>query len=102
MVERAVNVVYTNVYYPIRSQYFTALSALNGAIQHQLVLINNKLYKNTAYSRWYYYEAHEKAVLKILPSEPYCHKKAVLHTVKRNYHVSSQKTIFLTVCLEHM
>ena len=87
MVERAVNIVYTNIYAPLRNQEFTSLQALNEAMHQQLFLLNNKAYKKTAYSRWYYYEAHERSVLKALPSEPFCPKKVTVLTVQRNYHV---------------
>lgn len=87
MVERAVSIVYAHVYAPMRHREFTSLKALNTAIGEQLVLLNNKPYKNTAYSRWYYYEQHERTFLKPLPSEPFAPKKVALLTVQRNYHV---------------
>jgi transposase len=87
MVEGAVRIVYSHIYAPLRNQTFTSLQALNEAMQSQLYLLNNKPYKNTAYSRWYYYDAHERSQLKTLPPEPFCPKKCVLLTVQRNYHV---------------
>ena len=87
MVEGAVRIVYSHVYAPLRNQTFTSLQALNEAMQSQLYLLNNKPYKNTAYSRWYYYDAHERSLLKALPSEPFCPKKVAVLTVQRNYHV---------------
>jgi transposase len=87
MVERAVNIVYTNVYAPLRNREFSSLEALNTAMHEQLTLLNNKSYKNTAYSRWYFYEQQERALLKLLPTEPFAPKKTVLLTVQRNYHV---------------
>ncbi|MFC0773454.1 hypothetical protein [Terrimonas alba] len=56
MVERAVNIVYNHIYGPLRNRDFTSLSALNAAMQEQLVLLNNKPYKNTPYSRWYFFQ----------------------------------------------
>ena len=50
-------------------------------------MLNNKPYKNTVYSRWYYYEQQELSLLKALPSEPFTHKKVTILTVQRNYHV---------------
>ena len=87
MVERAVNIVYTNVYAPLRNRDFDSLDALNTAMNEQLLLLNNKPYKNTVYSRWYYYEQNEQHTLKPLPTEPFTSKKAVILTVQRNYHV---------------
>jgi transposase len=87
MVERAVNIVYTHVYAPLRHREFSSLEALNAAMQEQLTLLNNKPYKNTPYSRWYFYEQQERSLLKVLPTEPFAPKKTVLLTVQRNYHV---------------
>lgn len=87
MVERAVNIVYTHVYAPLRNRDFTSLASLNAAMQEQLVLLNNKTYKNTRFSRWYFFEQQERSLLKVLPSEPFSSKKVVMLTVQRNYHV---------------
>lgn len=87
MVERAVNIVYNHIYGPLRNRDFTSLQSLNVAIQEQLVLLNDKPYKNTPYSRKYFFEQQERPLLKALPSEPYSIKKVVTLTVQRNYHV---------------
>ena len=87
MVEKAVNITYNHVYAPLRHQVFTSLQALNKGMQAQLELLNNKPYKNTAYSRWYFYEQQERSLLKPLPTEPFAPKKVVVLTVQRNYHV---------------
>ena len=87
MVERAVNIVYNHIYGPLRNREFTSLEALNKSMQEQLVLLNNKPYKNTPYSRWYFFEQQERSLLKPLPSSPFCPKKVVILTVQRNYHV---------------
>lgn len=87
MVERAVRIIYEHVYAPLRDQPFDSLTSLNKAITDQLLLLNNKPYKNTAYSRWYFYEQQERALLKPLPSEPFAPKKVVVLTVQRNYHI---------------
>ena len=91
MVEKAVNIVYNHVYGPLRKQEFTSLQALNTAMQDQLVLLNNKPYKNTAFSRRYFYEQKERSLLKLLPAEPFAPKKVTLLTVQRNYHVQLQE-----------
>lgn len=87
MVEQAVRIVYAHVYAPLRNQEFTSLKALNNALQQQLLLLNDKPYKNTVYSRLYFYEQQERSLLKTLPSEPFAHKKVATLTVQRNYHV---------------
>lgn len=87
MVERAVRIVYTYVYAPLRNHHFTSLELLNRAMQEQLVLLNNKPYKNTPYSRRYFFEQQERSSLKTLPAEPFSPKKVVMLTVQRNYHV---------------
>jgi transposase len=103
MVERAVSIVYTNVYAPLRKQEFTSLEQLNEAINQQLYLLNNKPYKNTAYSRWYFYDTHEQALLKPLPCEPFSPKKVVVLTVQRNYHVQlSEDHLYYSVPYQYV
>jgi hypothetical protein len=87
MVEGAVRIVYAHVYATVRNQEFTSLQLLNEAMQQQLYLLNNKPYKKTAYSRWYFYDEQEHRLLRPLPAEPFCPKKVVTLTVQRNYHV---------------
>lgn len=98
MVESAVRIVYSHVYAPLRKQTFTSLQDLNKSIQNQLCLLNNKPYKNTPYSRWYYFEAQEQKTLKPLPTEPFSIKKVVVLTVQRNYHVQlSEGRLYFSV-----
>lgn len=87
MVEKAVNIIYTHIYAPLRHTDFTSLAALNAGMQDQLLLLNNKPYKNTVYSRWYYYQQQEQHLLKPLPPTPFAPKKVVVLTVQRNYHI---------------
>ncbi|ACU57544.1 IS21 family transposase [Chitinophaga pinensis] len=87
MVEKAVNIIYNNVYGPLRKREFTNLKALNAAVHEQLLLLNNKPYKSTPYSRWHYFEQQEQSSLKPLPPQPFSAKKVVQLTVQRNYHV---------------
>ena len=91
MAEKAVNIVYNHVYGPLRKHEFTSLQSLNTAIADQLVLLNNKPYKNTPYSRQYFYEQKERSLLKPLSTEPFAPKKVTLLTVQRNYHVQLQE-----------
>jgi len=103
MVERAVNIVYTHIYAPLRNREFNSLEALNAAMQEQLILLNNKPYKNTPYSRWYFYEQQERSLLKLLPTEPFALKKTVQLTVQRNYHVQlSEDHRYYSVPYQHV
>lgn len=87
MVEGAVNIVYNHIYGPLRNRDFTSLEQLNTAMHEQLMLLNNKPYKNTPYSRWYFFDQQECSLLKPLPSESFSIKKVVILTIQRNYHV---------------
>lgn len=87
MVERAVNIVYTSIYAPLRNEVFTSLDALNNAIRERLIYLNNKPYKKTPYSRYHFFETQEQKFLKPLPSQPFEQKKVVILTIQRNYHV---------------
>ena len=87
MVERAISIVYNHIYAPMRNLDFFSLEDLNHAIQAQLSGLNNKPYKNSAYSRLYFYEEYEYKTLKTLPQEIFIHKKFVRVTVQRNYHI---------------
>lgn len=75
MVEGAIKIVYAHIYAPLRHQDFTNLQALNEAMHQQLHLLNNKPYKNTVYSRWYFYDTQEHQLLRPLPTEPFSPKK---------------------------
>jgi transposase len=98
MVESAVKIVYTHVYAPLRKQTFTSIEELNKAMQSQLLLLNNRPYKHTPYSRWYYFEQQEQQTLKPLPTEPFNAKKVVMLTVQRNYHVQlSEDHLYFSV-----
>lgn len=92
MVERAVNIVYTNVYAPLRHHTFTSLETLNNALKIQLASLNDKPYKNTPYSRRWFFDKEERAALKPLPTEPFIAKKVVWLTVQRNYHIQLSET----------
>lgn len=87
MVERAVNIVYQNIYAPLRKEIFHSLAELNLAIREWLNKLNLKPYKGSAYSRRDLFEQHESATLSTLPGEIFHHKKVVYATVQRNYHI---------------
>ena len=103
MVEQAVRIVYAHVYAPLRTCEFTSLKALNDAMHQQLLLLNNKPYKNTAYSRFYFYEEQERSLLKALPPEPFAPKKVTVLTVQRNYHVQLREDcLYYSVPYQHV
>lgn len=87
MVEKSVNIVYNHIYGPLRNEVFYSLEDLNAAIMERLNMLNDKPYKNTPYSRRYFFEQKEKHLLHSLPTEAYSPKKMVQLTVQRNYHV---------------
>ena len=98
MVERAVNIVYTHIYALMRNNIYDSPEALNDALKGHLDTLNHKPYKNTPYSRWYYFETNEKAALKTLPAEAFLIKKVVMLTVQRNYHVQlSEDKLYFSV-----
>ncbi len=87
LVEGAVKIVYRHIYAPIRNEVFHSLAALNKAIASRLDLLNDKPYKNTAFSRRYFFDQQEKDLLHPLATAPFSIKKVVVLTVQRNYHV---------------
>jgi transposase len=103
MVEKAVDIVYNHIYGPLRNREFTSLAALNAAMQEMLTLLNDKPYKNTPYSRRYFFEQQERHLLKALPPEPFGAKKVVRLTVQRNYHVQlSEDHLYYSVPYQHV
>lgn len=87
MVERMVNIVYQNIYAPLRKEVFHSLAELNLAIRAHLDKLNLKPYKGSPYSRRDLFEQYESATLTSLPGEIFRHKKVVYATVQRNYHI---------------
>lgn len=87
MVERAVMICYQHIYAPLRGEIFTSLKGLNNAVREKLLLLNNRPYKGSLYSRNDLFNQGEKTLLKPLPSAPFTPKKSVVATVQRNYHV---------------
>ncbi|MDE3214296.1 MAG: IS21 family transposase [Bacteroidota bacterium] len=85
MVEKAVNIVYTHIYAPMRNQIFHSLEELNTHIRIHLDKLNKKPYKNRPESRWDIFMRLEYPLLKPLPAEPFRVKKCKTVTVQRNY-----------------
>jgi transposase len=87
LVEGAVKIVYRHIYAPIRNDVFYSLAALNKAIASKLALLNDKPYKNTAFSRRYFFDEQERHLIQPLATAPFSIKKVVVLTVQRNYHI---------------
>lgn len=87
MVEKAVRLLYQNVYAPLRYQVFTSIKEINHHFYPLLNQLNNKPYKGSPYSRRDLFDREENQWLHPLPSEPFMLKKGVTLTVQRNYHV---------------
>ncbi len=103
MVEGSVKIVYAHIYAPLRHQDFTSLQGLNEAMHQQLYLLNSKPYKNTPYSRWYFYDTQERPLLRPLPAEPFSPKKVVVLTVQRNYHIQlTEDHLYYSVPYQHV
>jgi transposase len=87
MVERAVNIVYTNIYAPMRKKTAGSLEELNAHIAGFLDLLNVKNYKGTSESRRDIFTREELPLLKELPQTPYLLKKYKKVIVQRNYFI---------------
>jgi len=51
MVEKTVNIIYNNIYGPLRKQEFYSIGELNAAIAVRLEILNHKKYKGSDSSR---------------------------------------------------
>lgn len=87
MVEKAVNIVYTNIYAPLRKEVPGSLEELNRLIRKWLDILNLKPYKSSSESRRDIFMRQESQLLKLLPETPYLLKTCRKVTVQRNYYV---------------
>jgi transposase len=87
MVEKAVNLVYRNVYAPLRRHAFGSIEEIAQAFLIQTDKLNLQPYKGSSMSRRFLFETYEKPLLRELPSSPLLLKKAAVLTVQRNYHI---------------
>jgi transposase len=103
MVEKAVDIVYTHVYAPLRKEVSTSLEMLNRRIREQLDRLNLKPYKGSKESRRDLFMRWEQSVLKPLPDQPYQVKKSKQVTVQRNYAIQlPDNGHYYTVPYEHV
>ncbi len=86
-VERHVNILYNQVYGPLRNDIFHSIEQINLAFIDRLETINKKPYQGKSFSRHDLFVRDEKPHLKKLPSELFEIKKSTRGKVQRNYHV---------------
>lgn len=86
-VERAVSIVYSRVFAPLRDQVFYSLSALNKAIRDHLEAHNHQPFQQREGSRRALFQAQERPLLRPLPAERYELKTYKEVTVMKNGYV---------------
>lgn len=87
LVEKAISIVYSRIFAPLRDRVFYSLEELNEAIRELLKDCNKVNFKGRDYSRLDLFNSVEKEALKPLPSEPYEIKKFALVKVQKNSHI---------------
>jgi transposase len=87
MVERCVNIVYSEVFARLRKRTFTSIGEVNQAFHKEVDTLNNKQYKGSSFSRRQLFEQNEQHLLKPLPSIPFSLKSVSRATVQNNYHI---------------
>ncbi len=85
MVEKSVNIIYTQIYARLRQLTFHSLESLNQQIRILLDVLNEKAYKNNPQSRRDIFIRAEQGVLKALPEEAFRLRKGKQVTVQQNY-----------------
>jgi transposase len=103
MVEQAVNIVYREIYAPLRKQTFYSLESVNNHIRHRVDILNQKPYKNSKESRRDIFKREEEALLKPLPETPYELMKCKEVAVQRNYAIQlPDNKHYYTVPYQHV
>jgi transposase len=87
MVEKAVSIIYQNIYAPLRKQVFKSIAEVNHHFRIRLDKVNVQSYKGSAFSRRDLFEQQERALLRELPAAPCLLKHGTTITVQRNYHI---------------
>lgn len=90
MAERHVEIIYQNIYAPIRNKTFSSIEDLNKGIMEGLEKLNNKRYKGSSKSRMDIFLAHEASALKPLPSNSFELMNVKRVKVQRNYYIQLQ------------
>lgn len=86
-VENAVRIAYTRLYAPLRDRVFHSPEAINAALLQQCKVHQDIPFQRREGTRRSCFEAHEKPVLRSLPTTPFVLKKTVRAKVQKNYHV---------------
>ena len=103
MVEKAVDIIYTNIYARLRKEIPGSLEELNGHIRKWLDILNLKPYKGNPESRRDIFIRDEQLVLKLLPETPYLLKKCKKVTVQQNYFVQLPDNLhYYSIPFEHV
>lgn len=87
MVERCVNIVYSEVFARLRKRTFTSIDAVNQAFGEKIDALNSKKYKGSSFSRKNLFEQNEQHLLKPHPTHPFSLKSVSKATVQSNYHI---------------
>ena len=87
LVEKAVSIVYNQIYAVLRNRVFYSLDELNQAIWDCLDQINNKNFQGKPFSRRDLFEQEERHLLSPLPHESFEIRESVRVTVMKNSHV---------------
>jgi transposase len=87
LVEGAVKIIYSTIFYTAKQHTFFSLADLNTAIREALEDHNHKLLTGRPYSRRQLFEEIEKSDLQPLPQYRYQAKRKKVVTVMKNNHV---------------
>lgn len=87
MVEKCVDIVYSEVFARLRKRTFTSIDEVNQAFVQKINALNAKSYKGSSFSRKQLFEQNEQHLLKPLPSRPFTLKSVAKATVQSNYHI---------------
>lgn len=87
LVEKAVSIVYKQVFAPLRNMEFYSIDELNHAIKQKLGILNSNLFQGKGYSRQQCFDEKEKSCLSPLPAAHYELKEHAQVTVMKNSHV---------------
>ncbi|KAJ1604382.1 hypothetical protein OJ253_3707 [Cryptosporidium canis] len=87
MVERSVNIIYSQVFARLRKEVFSSISEVNEAFLKMIQALNQKKYKGSSLSRLDLFTQNEQALLKPLPLRPFTLKSVSRLMVQNNYHI---------------